>query len=92
MSSGLLKKLAELSDLYVSASHFGRLCVQHMGASPREIVNQIKMESARELLELLNGQQEHCEMVGYETYFAFSIAFKRRYSQSPREFRKEMSV
>lgn len=86
-------RLAEQSGLYVSPTHFSRLCVQHLNISPMKMVTKLRMERAVELLHSSNFPiQQIAELVGYENYFAFSTAFKRWSGSSPREFRKKLSL
>lgn len=87
-----VKKLCEHSELYVSATHFSRLCLQHLKLSPMKMVSQLRMERA---VELLHGSNYSIlrisELVGYENYFAFSTAFKRRHGIAPRDYRKKLN-
>jgi AraC-like DNA-binding protein len=85
-------ELCTQSELYVSATHFSRLCLEHLKLSPMKIVSQLRMEQA---VELLHGSNysilQISELVGYENYFAFSTAFKRRYGIAPRDYRKKLN-
>lgn len=87
-----VKELCENSDLYVSPTHFSRLCQEHLNQAPMKMVAQLRMERAVELLHSSNYTiQQIAELVGYENYFAFSTAFKRWHGTSPRTFRKKIA-
>lgn len=87
-----VKELCTQSELYVSATHFSRLCLQHFKLSPMKMVSQLRMERA---VELLHGSNysilQISELVGYENYFAFSTAFKRHHGVAPRDYRKKLN-
>lgn len=89
--SWTVNELCEHSELYVSPTHFSRLCLQYMNTAPMKMVSQLRMERAVELLHSSNFPiQQIAKLVGYENYFAFSTAFKRWEGVSPRELRKKM--
>ena len=85
-------ELCSQSELYVSSTHFSRLCLRHLKLPPMKIVSQLRMGRA---VELLHGSaysiSQISELVGYENYFAFSTAFKRMYGVAPRDYRKKLN-
>ena len=87
-----VKELCSQSELYVSPTHFSRLCLQHLKKAPMKIVSQLRMERAVELLHSSNYSiLQISELVGYENYFAFSTAFKRWHGVAPRDYRKKLN-
>jgi|GEM_PF-2040489 len=86
-----VEELSDISELYVSADHFSRLCIQHLKISPIKMVNKLRMERAMELLHGTNYPiQEIALLVGYQNNFAFSTAFKRSTGTSPRAYRNDL--
>ena len=87
-----VKELCNRSELYVSPTHFSRLCLQHIHMSPMKMVSQLRMERAAELLHGSNYSiLQVSELIGYENYFAFSTAFKRCHGLAPRDYRKKLN-
>lgn len=80
--------LARASGLRISADHFARLCVQHLGEPPLRILTRMRLDHAAELLRSTDHTLGRiAELVGYATPFALSSAFKRRFDVSPQVFR-----
>lgn len=86
---GTVAELAAASSLNVSASHFGRLCVEHLGKTPMQIVACLRMERVAEALrETDDSLGVLPDRMGYATPFALSAAFKKYFGKSPRDYRK----
>lgn len=84
--SWTVAQLAEVVGL--SRSAFAARFVDVVGQPPMEYLRQLCLTEARHLLldpEL--GLKEIAARIGYKTASAFSVAFKRATSLSPREFR-----
>jgi AraC-like DNA-binding protein len=74
---------------HMSPEKLRLLCREETGHSPMRFVNRLRMRHAAVLLrETHQGISEISRRAGYEDPFNFSTSFKRRYGQSPREFRK----
>jgi AraC-like DNA-binding protein len=62
------------------------------GLSPMQMVTQLRMERAKDLLLHSNHTlQAIAEAVGYQTSFAFSDAFLRYTGRRPGRFRRPMT-
>lgn len=77
--------------MHLSPAHLRRIFHRVKGASPQEIMADIRFERAlqwmrdsRVTLEVI------AEQVGFGSASAFSRAFKKRFSQSPADYRKTM--
>jgi AraC-like DNA-binding protein len=67
-----------------------RLCARHFATKPMAMVTRMRMERARQLLrETDESLRQIADRVGYRNEFAFSTAFKRFTSMSPRDFRRQ---
>ena len=80
-----------LSDLAriagYSPEHLNRICNRRYGVSAMHYLTRLRMQHAAHLI----GQGTHkilkiAELCGYGNPFAFSVAFKRNYGMSPRNF------
>jgi AraC-like DNA-binding protein len=81
------EELAEAMSCSVPQLH--RYTARHNGASPMNMVKRLRMNRAEELLLNSDAPLKHiAAVVGYETPFSFSKAFKRHAGCSPREFRR----
>ena len=70
-----------------SPEHLNRICNQWYGVSAMHYLTRLRMRNAAHLL----GQDTHKirmigELCGYDNPFAFSVAFKRHYGFSPKQF------
>ncbi|WP_157670152.1 AraC family transcriptional regulator [Chitinibacter sp. GC72] len=73
----------------VSATHFQRLCLKHLGQSPQQLIIQERMLRARELLA--NGNftvSEVAHLMGYEEAASFSRRFRAHFGIPPSELVK----
>jgi len=87
--SWTVDELADLSQLYVCPVHFSRLCVKHMGQTPIQIVKKMRLERTKDLLMHTDYSLELISrLVGYQNPFSLSVAFKKYYNLSPRQYRK----
>ncbi len=81
--------LASLSEtFYFSQAYLSKLIRQNMGQSFTDVLRQVKMTRARDLL--LNTDlkiSEISESVGYESVDHFTRTFRRTFGMPPREFR-----
>lgn len=85
--------LAKASKLYVCPTHFSRLCRKHLGRTPMQIVIQMRMEKTEQLLTHTDYSLEVISrLVGYESSFSLSAAFKSWYLMCPREYRAQYSL
>ncbi|MCE9613836.1 MAG: AraC family transcriptional regulator [Lentisphaerae bacterium] len=80
-----LPELARLAGY--SSEHLNRICRQRYGMPAVAHLTDLRMQHAAQLL----GQGTHklqavAERCGYQNAFAFSVAFKRHFSLSPRKF------
>ncbi len=76
-------------ELHVSLVHFHRLVSRAYGTSPLALINALRMRQAREYLLQTDYKLQHiAELVGFQTPFSFSRAFKQHTGSSPRELRR----
>jgi transcriptional regulator GlxA family with amidase domain len=72
----------------LSVRHFSRLFRSETGVSPAAYVEQVRVETARRLLETTNGSVERVAgLAGFGTPEALRRAFQRRVQLSPSEYR-----
>jgi AraC-like DNA-binding protein len=82
--------LQEVSDhVHVTRQHLGRLFKSHVGLSPIECANALRLERAASQIErserpLARIAEEH----GFSSQFHFSKVFKKTYGMSPNAYRK----
>lgn len=83
--------LGEVADnIYVSQWHLSKLINKHLGQSFFDIVNQLRVEKARELLgEPSLRVGEIAELVGFSDVAHFSKTFKKITGLSPVEYRQK---
>jgi AraC family transcriptional activator of mtrCDE len=81
-----LEDLADAS--HMSRATFARLFKQAAGATPADVLTQLRMARAARLLD--DGRQagEVGEAVGYQSEAAFNRAFKRQYGVGPGAWRR----
>jgi AraC-like DNA-binding protein len=73
----------------VSPAHLRSLFHRYLGASPKRILQEIRLDRARQLLEASEaGVAEAAYQVGWEDVSGFSKSFRRRYGISPGAFRR----
>ena len=73
---------------YYSEPHFYRLCQERFGKSPKQIIRQLRMDRARQLLEQTDWPlAELAGRLGFSDQFNFSNRFKRETGLSPSEYR-----
>jgi LacI family transcriptional regulator len=83
--------LARAAAMSVRAFH--RAFFEHLGRSPGNELNRIRMERAKKML-CESGARIHeiADMCGYENENSFWVAFRRATGMSPNKFRKQFSV
>ncbi|WP_288842226.1 AraC family transcriptional regulator [uncultured Deefgea sp.] len=70
----------------VSAAHFQRLCLKHLGATPQQLIIQHRMQRAHQLLSSGNHSvSDVAIMVGYEEVASFSRRFRSHFGLPPGE-------
>lgn len=83
-----VEQLAEL--LHFHPNYFIRFFKAHMGSSPMHYINKIKLEKARELLEVTDMNiSEVAEASGFKDLFYFSRIFKNYTGFSPSEYKNK---
>ncbi|MRW91106.1 helix-turn-helix domain-containing protein [Duganella sp. FT80W] len=81
--------LEELADAsHMSRATFARLFKQAAGATPADVLTQLRMARAARLLDAGRAAGEVSEAVGYQSEAAFNRAFKRQYGMGPGAYRK----
>ncbi|MCE5278638.1 MAG: AraC family transcriptional regulator [Planctomycetaceae bacterium] len=82
-----VERMAEFIN--VSERHLGRLCHEETGTYPQAYLAYLRMRRAANLLMARDHSVETvAKLVGYDSPFAFSNAFKERHGLSPTAFRK----
>jgi AraC-like DNA-binding protein len=79
----------ELADkIGISPQHLYKVSMRFCGRKPMEMVTQMRMHQAQELLTNTDNLVKSIAfLLGYSDSFSFSAAFKRYTGYSPREFR-----
>lgn len=75
----------------LSASSFKRLFVEEIGQTPREYVNEQKIEKARELLAQGAGVTETAMALGFSGSDYFSVVFRRHTALTPTAWQRQQS-
>ena len=76
-------------EFNISRNYVFKLCKEHYGQSPKQIIQELRMNQASQLLRGSNSQvKEIAALVGYKDPFSFSKMFKDYYGHSPSQFRK----
>lgn len=82
-----IDELARISN--ISSSRFAHLFAKETGVSPRLFAERLKIDRARQLLELTDLQvRDVAQAVGFANEFYFSLRFKKLTGQSPTAFRQ----
>lgn len=86
---GSVPKIRDLAKaMALSPDHYSRIFKKTVGQSPRELVQEARLERACQLLrETPLGITEIAEQVGYADVFQFSRIFKRRRGVAPSRWR-----
>lgn len=73
----------------ISRNYLFKLCKEFYGQSPKQIIQELRMNQAS---QLLRGSQmpinEIAQFIGYKDPFVFSKMFKQYYNYSPSKFRR----
>ena len=85
-----LRELAAAAS--VTPSHLVRLCRRELGVTPMQLLRDVRVDEAAELLRHTGlSVKEVADRVGFGDASHFSRAFKRRRGVSPRGYRERMS-
>lgn len=84
-----LSSLAKLSN--VSREHFCRIFRQYTGMRPVEYITKIRLQKARELLDVNREMPISCiaKRTGFQSSSYFSSVFRKNFGLSAEEYRKE---
>lgn len=85
-----LDTLAEIAGL--TATSYSRSFKKVKGVTPVQYLNQIRIDSSKELLQQDNSLQEVAESVGFGNEFYFSRMFKRSVGLSPTIYMKRKQL
>lgn len=81
-----MQQVAEM--LHISEKHFCKVFKKQYGIPPQEFLINIRMQKAKQLLKTTNLRiKEVAGSVGFSSQLNFSAAFKKRFNQSPTEYR-----
>lgn len=73
----------------ISRSYLFELCKHHFDQSPKQIIQELRMNQASQLLRGTTLQvSEIANIIGYSSPFVFSKMFKEYYHYSPSDFRR----
>lgn len=80
-------KLASI--LYVNSKYLSKMFHKYMGITPKHYITETKMTHAEHyLISTEYPIQKISEIVGYNNYTNFYVAFKAKYGVSPEEYRR----
>lgn len=80
-------KLASI--LYVNSKYLSKMFHKYMGTTPKRYITETKMTHAEHyLISTEYPIQKVSEIVGYNNYTNFYVAFKNKYGISPEEYRR----
>lgn len=83
-----VERMAELA--YLSVSAFAERCIKKTGATPKKLVDQLRLQRARILLNSSQLSMDIiAEQLGYQSATAFSRFFKKYAGLSPAEYRHQ---
>lgn len=78
------------AELHVSIVHFHRLMARRYKTSPLVYLTRLRMQRAADFLLQTDYKLHHiAQLVGFQTPFSFSRAFKQHTGSSPRSFRRK---
>lgn len=84
-----ISNLAQLCN--ITPNHFIRLFKEHFSVTPKQYVNQLRIEHASELLRLSSiSIDEISRQMGFSEVSYFSKAFKHIMGESPLQYRKNI--
>jgi AraC family transcriptional activator of mtrCDE len=85
--------LEELADLcHMSRATFARLFTKAAGMPPAELLTQLRMQTAAQLLGQEGATSARvAEAVGYQSEAAFSRAFSRHHGMGPGEYKRRLA-
>lgn len=78
--------------LYVNSKYLSKMFRKHLNTTPKQYITETKLHHAEHYL--INTEypiQKISEIVGYNNYSNFYIAFKSKYGVSPEEYRRILS-
>ena len=88
MQNICLKELANVTHLSISALE--RRFKKFLGKTPKQFINEVRLENARRLLIETNlGSATIANDTGYTDHSYFSRQFQKLFKQSPSDFRQE---
>ena len=77
-------------ELKLSKDYFGKLVKQHFKMPFKDLINSIKIEYAKKLIEEENMKNyEISQLLGYSTPDYFTRKFKQYTGTTPSKYRKE---
>lgn len=87
-------RVQDLADhLMLSSSQVYRITKKNCGLSPHELIDQIKMQKAGEMLKTTNiSIQEISLLLGYEYVSHFFLVFKKVFHMTPGEYRSQNTL
>ena len=88
LNKGSIEKLSE--RLGIGSRHLFRLFKKHIGASPMQAAQTIRLQKAKRMLD--NGELNISSIAfkaGYGSIRQFNDSFRKKYLQSPSEYRKK---
>lgn len=81
--------VADVANLtFYSEPHLYRLCKERFGQSPKQMIRELRIERAKQLLEHTDWSlAEIASRLGFSDQFNFSNGFKKQVGQSPTAYR-----
>ena len=77
---------------YYSEPHLYRLCKERYGKSPKQVIRDLRIERAKQLLAYTDWPiAELAGRLGFSDQFNFSNRFKKQVGQSPAAYRQQFS-
>lgn len=79
------------SQMHLHPNYFNNLFKSYFNVAPKQYINSLKVQRAKELLLVSNQSiEEIANNLGFQDKFYFSRLFKKKMGVSPQQFRKNM--
>lgn len=75
-----------------STTAFNKIVREYLGLSPRQWINQARLEMSMNLLKNKKNSVAYvCQEVGFESQSYFSVIFKKQFGMTPKKYQKSLN-